>query len=237
MIKFFVFVIFMCLLYFFLYESKSEFVNVKDEVIYLHVGETNLTIDKKYVKGSGGGINYKGDLVSLSMWALLPDFYWYDRKLNHNKFVDLNKNGHGEKIFIDLNFEKEHLMLQKFFKKHPSFKMKSRLVNGEYTNKVNGLERYDRYDSTTDLFIYRNKDNEPEIMLNCSIKGSVSFPICRGFWDYNEDVRVRVSFSKNYLNIWKDIQIFINTKMISKLNKYQHNINNKIINNGEGKWL
>ncbi|OMH37546.1 hypothetical protein [Motiliproteus sp. MSK22-1] len=178
------------------------------EVVQLSLGKTRLYIPSKYLKGRKVGKNHLGQAVHIGLWALLPDFDWYEPSRNHFEFVE--QLGQGRRIQISLDAREGGLPLNKFFKEHPSYQKYTYFLDGQYDELKYGLEFYNNHHPRSEWYWLRDKRGEPILRGTCR-KDEVSVsPGCELMWELSSDVRVRVDFNKGYLPEWKLIYSQVN---------------------------
>lgn len=181
---------------------------VLPEVVQLSLGKTQLYVPSKYLKGRKVGNNHLGQAIHINLWALLPDFDWYEPSRNQYEFVEVLSK--GRRVQIRLEDREGVLPLHKFFKEHPSYQKYTYFLESQYDELKYGLELYNNHHPRSEWYWLRNQDGEPILRGRCSKDGVVPYPGCELMWELSNDVRVSVDFGKEYLSHWKLIYNQVN---------------------------
>ena len=129
------------------------------EVVQLSLGKTRLYIPSKYLKGRKVGKNHLGQAVHIGLWALLPNFDWYEPSRNHFEFVE--QLGQGRRIQISLDDRDGVSPITDFFEEGRSYNQYSYFVDGSYDELKYGLEFYNNHHPRSEWYWLRNKEGKP----------------------------------------------------------------------------
>ncbi|WP_163834050.1 hypothetical protein [Spartinivicinus ruber] len=187
------------------------------EFLTTTMGNTVMTIPTKYMKGKHKtvGKNYRGEVASVKLWALLPNFDWYDPTRNQYEFI--KELGGEKRIHISLSLRNGVRPVHKFLDKDGGqYYQYSYFVNSEYSENKYGIEIYKQHDKRNNWYLYKDKKGNLQYKMTCYKERTVPSPSCSGLWEYSDDVRVRIDFKKKYLPIWHQIYTQVNNLIKSE---------------------
>ena len=150
-----------------------------------------------------------GEIASVRLWALLPDFDWYEPSRNQYEFYE--EIGGGARVNISLSLRNGVRPVHKFLDKDGGqYSEYNYFITDSYSEKKYGIEIYKQHHQRITWYLYKDKNRDLQYKMTCYKEGAVPSPSCSGLWEYSDDVRVSIDFKKKYLPIWQQIYTQVN---------------------------